>query len=464
MIEKNEVLKMATELSLNPDTVEKDYILGWILYGINKNPGVKNWAFKGGTSLKKCYFETFRFSEDLDFTIQNQSHLAEDFLKHTFNNIADFLSEEVGIEFFKDNFKFKIIEKENGEYSAHGKIHYNGPLRRKQKTATIKLDLTTDEILVLQTSKRKVHHPYSDEPEVGICTNCYAFEEVVAEKIRALAQRARPRDLYDVVHFFRNRNMIDNSQLVYNVLLKKCSYKKIAVPTFLHIEEHEKLDELEPQWNHMLAHQLTHLPPFESFWDDLAPFFDWLEGQLSDEKLVSVSSRDEAIFQPGRIANAYSIDSILHKIQFAAANRICVNLRYNNKDRTVEPISFRTAKTGNRLFYGFEREAGHSKAFSLSGIQSVEITQLAYTEKYPVEISSTDSISMPPIRRKLSGISNASSSSGRNRSFTGPKYKYQCPVCEKYFYRKENNSRLNPHKSKDGWRCSGRTGIFIEYN
>ena len=27
---------------------------------------------------------------------------------------------------------------------------------------------------------------------------CYSYEEVFAEKVRALAERARPRDLYDV--------------------------------------------------------------------------------------------------------------------------------------------------------------------------------------------------------------------------------------------------------------------------
>ena len=70
--------------------------------------------------------------------------------------------------------------------------------------------------------------------------------------------------------------MIDNPTLVYNVLSKKCSYKEIDIPTFQHIEEHEKLDELEPQWEYMLAHQLSHLPAFESFWIDLSPFFDWL--------------------------------------------------------------------------------------------------------------------------------------------------------------------------------------------
>ncbi len=451
MIEKNEILKMAAGLDLNPDTVAKDYVLGWMLFGINRQPEISTWAFKGGTSLKKCFFETFRFSEDLDFTVTKQSHLTEKFLLKNFIEIADFLMEEVGLIFFTDRFKFKIIDKGNGNYSAQGKIHFNGPLRRTQGVATIKLDLTTDEILVLKTVKNKVHHPYTDAPSQGIYANCYAFEEIVAEKIRALAQRARPRDLYDVVHFFRNRQMIDNPTLVYNVLQKKCSYKKIQIPTFQHIEEHEKLDELEPQWENMLAHQLSHLPKLDSFWNDLSPFFDWLKGQISENKLVSVSNEDEQIFYPGRVLNAHSTNFHLQRIQFAAANRVCIKLTYKSKIRTVEPLSFRTSRIGNRLFYGFEREANHAKAYSISNIQSIEITNIAYTEKYPVEISSSGYVSMPPIRR----IVNAPMSKNVSR------YVYECSICEKKFYRKESNSKLSPHKDKNGWACLGRRGILV---
>ncbi len=451
MIEKNEILKMAAGLELNPDTVAKDYVLGWMLFGINRQPETSIWAFKGGTSLKKCFFETYRFSEDLDFTVTKQSHLTEQFLLNNFIEIAEFLMEEVGLEFFTDKFKFKIIDKGNGNYSAQGKIYYNGPLRRKQGIATIKLDLTTDEIVVLKTVRNKVHHPYTDEPSQGIYANCYAFEEVVAEKIRALAQRARPRDLYDVVHFFRNRQMIDNPTLVYNVLQKKCSYKKILTPTFQHIEEHEKFDELEPQWKYMLAHQLSHLPNLSSFWNDLSPFFDWLKGQLSESKIVSVSAKDEEIFHPGRVIDAHSTNFLLHKIQFAAANRVCIKLEYKNKTRTVEPLSFRTSRIGNRLFYGFEREANHAKAYSISNIQSIEITNIAYAEKFPVEISSSGAISMPPTRRMANNPISKNDSS----------FVYECSICERKFYRKNKNLKLYPHKNKEGWPCSGRRGILV---
>jgi hypothetical protein len=45
----------------------------------------------------------------------------------------------------------------------------------------------------------------------------------------------------------------------------------------VHFQEHEKIDELASQWDNMLAHQLSSLPPLESFWNDIQPFFDWIE-------------------------------------------------------------------------------------------------------------------------------------------------------------------------------------------
>ncbi len=40
---------------------------GWILAGIYAHEDLTQcWLFKGGTCLKKCFFETYRFSEDLD--------------------------------------------------------------------------------------------------------------------------------------------------------------------------------------------------------------------------------------------------------------------------------------------------------------------------------------------------------------------------------------------------------------
>lgn len=69
MIPHQELRKKATELKLGVDTVEKDYVLGWMLYGVANSSISDKLVFKGGTALSKVYFPNqWRLSEDLDFT------------------------------------------------------------------------------------------------------------------------------------------------------------------------------------------------------------------------------------------------------------------------------------------------------------------------------------------------------------------------------------------------------------
>jgi hypothetical protein len=98
MIDKREILEAASSFSLLPSIVEKDYVLGWILAGINAHDELgESWVFKGGTCLKKCYFETYRFSEDLDFTLRNEEHLDEEFLRTAFEEVISWVTDLVSI-------------------------------------------------------------------------------------------------------------------------------------------------------------------------------------------------------------------------------------------------------------------------------------------------------------------------------------------------------------------------------
>ena len=48
------------------EVLERDYLLSWILAGIQRVDVLKGTlVFKGGTALKKCFFGDYRFSEDL---------------------------------------------------------------------------------------------------------------------------------------------------------------------------------------------------------------------------------------------------------------------------------------------------------------------------------------------------------------------------------------------------------------
>jgi len=47
MIDRREILEAASALSLLPSIVEKDYILGWVLAGINSHEELAaNWGFQ----------------------------------------------------------------------------------------------------------------------------------------------------------------------------------------------------------------------------------------------------------------------------------------------------------------------------------------------------------------------------------------------------------------------------------
>lgn len=130
MIVLSEVMDLAREFSLEAKTIEKDYVLGWLLAGIfNCSELQEKWIFKGGTCLKKCFFETYRFSEDLDYTLTDKNHLDETFLVQRFKKIALWIYEAAGIEIPADTIRFEVYQNNVGKTSVEGRIGYIGPLK-----------------------------------------------------------------------------------------------------------------------------------------------------------------------------------------------------------------------------------------------------------------------------------------------------------------------------------------------
>ena len=120
-------MELAREFGLAPNVVEKDYVLGWLLAGISNHAELgAAWVFKGGTCLKKCYFETYRFSEDLDFTLPGASMLDETRLRQIFNDISGWVYDQAGIECPRYTFRFEVYENKRGGMSAEGRVGYRG--------------------------------------------------------------------------------------------------------------------------------------------------------------------------------------------------------------------------------------------------------------------------------------------------------------------------------------------------
>ena len=480
MISKPEIIRVAGQLNLNPHIVEKDYALGWLLAGIFANEKIADsWVFKGGTCLKKCFFETYRFSEDLDFTLRDESHLDETFLSEVFGEIGEWVYEQCGVEMPADRQNFDIYDNSRGQKNCQGKISYRGPVSPTTGGwPRIKLDLTADERIVLSPVHVPIFHPYSDAPDGDITVQTYAYEEAFGEKVRALAERTRPRDLYDVINLYRNIDARPAASVLLDVLRQKCEFKGIAVPKAADLDPFK--DELEAGWESMLRHQLPALPPVESFWSVLPEFFGWLESGFAPEIPASYASapgetvlRERTVRLPVRPV----LQSHLEVIRFAAANRLCVDLDYQGSTRRIEPYSLRRTKDENIILHAWNIDSNAHRSYRVDRMQGARATNQIFTPRYAVELTPTGPVVIPPTERSASSgrvqtfgsprrrprPTRRKASRGLGSSFaTGPTYVYECMSCHKKFRRKKQTSSLNPHKTPDGWACPGRTGYLVD--
>ena len=482
MIGKREILAIAQQTSLTPHVVEKDYVLGWMLAGIYGHEDLaESWIFKGGTCLKKCFFETYRFSEDLDFTLRQPEHLDADFLQGAFSEIGEWIYDQTGIEIPTDKQEFDIYQNPRGQISCQGKISYKGPVSSTHALPRIKLDLTADERVVLPPVRTQIFHPYSDAPENGTEVLAYDYIEAFAEKFRALAERTRPRDLYDVVHLYRNAEARPDPERFMEVLRAKCEFKGIGIPRIADLELHRA--ELEAGWIHMLEHQLPALLPVKTFWDALPEIFNWLRGAVEQPLAAMPIGAGNTLIRERLIdlpAGSRG-QSLIEMIRFAAANRLLVAIDYRDKQgnrstRDIEAYSLRRSRAGDVLLMAVRADNGQPRSYLVDSILGVKATQTSFTPRYPIELTPLGPQSIPRIVRSNSGSAfgaggtravrrsptRRSTRSTGLRAASGPTYVFKCTACGKTFNKKNYDATLNKHKHKrTGYQCYGTIGMFV---
>jgi predicted nucleotidyltransferase component of viral defense system len=370
--------------------IEKDYVLGWLLAGIASHPELnKVWVFKGGTCLRKCYYETFRFSEDLDFTIVEGGPEQPEVLMRIFHEVAEWVREESGIELVLEDRSFQQKRNKRGNPTIQGRIAYRGP-NGNPMMPKVKLDLTSDEILVDRPVLRPIGHPYSDHlPVEGV--RCYSITEMFGEKLRALAERCRPRDLYDVVHMHRHPDLIGLARSVRTVLAHKCVYAGIEVPTAEIVRSSPFRAEIENEWANMLGHQLPKpLVPFQGFWNSLDDVFSWLAGTLRSPILPRAQLGEvDVTWEAPRAITSWRRRVPLELLRYAGANRLMVDIDYRAESgrqgsRRVEPYSLRRTKDGNLVLF-VVNDYGRLRSYRVDRIAGIRPTTVLFTPKFRVE-------------------------------------------------------------------------------
>ncbi|MFV1984350.1 MAG: WYL domain-containing protein [Thiohalomonadales bacterium] len=87
------------------------------------------------------------------------------------------------------------------------------------------------------------------------------------------------------------------------------------------------------------------------------------------------------------MAQAWHTGVPLEIIRFAAANRLCIELEYDNSHRIIEPYSLRKTKDGNILLYAVRHEDGLPRSYRIDRIQGATATKVTFMPRYAIELT-----------------------------------------------------------------------------
>ena len=98
--------------------------------------------------MKKCYFGNYRFSEDLDYTVISSASIEVSHIKEQLLICFEEIYETFAVRVENENLSISPFPDKQG-FFIQIKIPYEGPLKTSGSLPKIKLDLSKNEILVL---------------------------------------------------------------------------------------------------------------------------------------------------------------------------------------------------------------------------------------------------------------------------------------------------------------------------
>ena len=223
---------------------EKEYLQYIFLNAISKY--ADDFVFKGGTCLRICFgFE--RASEDLDFST---SLKINELKKIVHKCLKDFELLSIGYE---------IYSEKEFEGNLRFEIRFKGPLFQGNNRSTNTLKIDFNKRKVKNKTVKVVQKLFSDAPLFSIIV--LGEKEILAEKIRALINRAEPRDLYDVWMLLNQGIKIDKKILFVKLKEEKSRLSNLKFPSK---EEYER----------DLKNLVSIIPPYEQLKKEVSEEFN----------------------------------------------------------------------------------------------------------------------------------------------------------------------------------------------
>ncbi|MCL4363872.1 nucleotidyl transferase AbiEii/AbiGii toxin family protein [Patescibacteria group bacterium] len=463
MIQKDEIDAKSLEFQIHRANVERDYVFGWLLYGLFTISDLKETLFlKGGNALRKGYFENTRYSNDLDFGIPGD--ISQEVLLSEINKVCDFIQEKAEISFIRDD--NKVEEKFSAsevpipglkvyEARVYFRDFYGNTDHFRIK---ISMDITRFDKVLLPIQSVKLIHPYSDFSELVVDIKCVKLEEIIATKLKCLLQRQHAPDLFDYAYSIKLLGGQLNKKEVVETLIKKTIFER------------------NPQ---VLKNILlkTSFDYFREYWDkSLVCAKSIIFGV--DDAINTLLADLESIFSiytdSGYTDFAYFGEDLRMPIMKAARSQTLLRVRYKGEDRVIEPYSLKYLQKRDgqqrEYFYAYNCSGGQHlpgiRCFVAENFQSIENTDDSFTprEGFLIELSKAGETPENPYLFDPNKPQFRPRTSFRRigtRHSLGPKYVYQCSYCGKKFTRSSNNGILNAHKDKYGYPCGGRHGYYV---
>lgn len=252
MIKKEELLRIASLKGLPPRFAELDYLQDIALLGIYREFGNKL-VFKGGTCLYKLY-KLNRFSEDLDFTAEKKFKPKDFFSRLPYLFSLFNLNSSVKVEQFQHNINVYL--------------EINGPLYDggKESRSRLILNISSREKVFFSP----VRIPYTSLYQEVRSFDIYVMEEkeILAEKVRAVHQREKARDVYDIWYLLAVKKI----PVDFTLVEKKLSYIHLKFSKDIFFK---KVQEKKKSWQMDLSSLVSgQLLPFSQAEEEIKKHFE----------------------------------------------------------------------------------------------------------------------------------------------------------------------------------------------
>jgi predicted nucleotidyltransferase component of viral defense system len=239
MLTRAQIQRLAQRHHIGMQAQERDYLQHLLLAQLYTRSQAL--AFKGGTALRLVYHGN-RYSEDLDFNGPDDIESLRRLWGEVVASLKDFgMSAEMRGEWIADV-----------GYSLD--VSYQGPLYdgRDRSKGKVRVDVNRRPDVV-ETRRELVNSEYDDVRSFVVTV--LTPEHVLAEKVRALLVRGKPRDLYDI-WLLLNQGVLPERALIERKLeLYQMAFSTEALQ--------EAIARVQADWERDLRPLLPQFVPYE---------------------------------------------------------------------------------------------------------------------------------------------------------------------------------------------------------